>query len=237
MRPADVYQGVDESLQADVMRFMAIIAFCLIAILALVRSVEPAEPVAAEPVARQPTSPPPIPQPPPKLDLLPPRTTMEAPDVPAVARSEVPPVPPPISGARPDPPAAATPTAEPAPPLPAAPRQPGLSLRFASDQDFLRLVTRGGIQVFAFRDGEVLSVSADFRFEPAPAPARLHELLPETIPELMSTALRKAMGGDGYRWGIAMPERMARQIRGHVDRGASGALIIDRYGEVRHHDS
>ncbi len=37
MRPADAYQGVGDSLQADVMRFMAIIAFCLMAILAAQR--------------------------------------------------------------------------------------------------------------------------------------------------------------------------------------------------------
>lgn len=118
-------------------------------------------------------------------------------------------------------------------PAPAA--EQGLSLRFASDQDFLRLVNRGEIQVFAFRDGEVLSVSADFRFEKAPAPGRLHELLPETIPHLMAAALDGATNGGAYRWGVAIPPRMARQIQAHLDRGATGELIIDRFGEVRHH--
>ena len=52
MRNAGAHHAENESLQADVMRFMAIIAFCLVAILALVRGtepVEPAPPVAAEP--------------------------------------------------------------------------------------------------------------------------------------------------------------------------------------------
>jgi len=121
-------------------------------------------------------------------------------------------------------------------PLPhAAPSaQEGLSLRFASDQDFLRLVNRGEIQVFAFRDGEVLSLSPDFRFQAAPAPGALHELLPETIPDLMTTALEETTSGATYRWGVAMPERMARQIRAYVEQGVSGELIIDRFGEVRH---
>jgi hypothetical protein len=45
------YASDSESLQADVMRFMAIIAFCLIAVLALVRDAEPPlAPVAGEPV-------------------------------------------------------------------------------------------------------------------------------------------------------------------------------------------
>ena len=44
--------GIDgESLQADVMRFMAIIAFCLLAILALVRDVEAPAAARKEPAA------------------------------------------------------------------------------------------------------------------------------------------------------------------------------------------
>jgi len=41
-------------------------------------------------------------------------------------------------------------------------------------------------------------------------------------------------GWGGYRWGVAMPEAMARQIRRYVNDGATGELIIDRFGEVRH---
>ena len=41
-RKGQTYSDDSESLQADVMRFMAIIAFCLIAILALVKHAEPA---------------------------------------------------------------------------------------------------------------------------------------------------------------------------------------------------
>jgi hypothetical protein len=71
---------------------------------------------------------------------------------------------------------------------------------------------------------------------PAGTPGRVHELLPDTIPALMRDALRVAGDTAGYHWGIAMPERMARQVRDFVDRGVSGELVIDRYGEVRLHD-
>ncbi|MEQ8858025.1 MAG: hypothetical protein RIC56_05210 [Pseudomonadales bacterium] len=230
MRPGDQYHAVSDSLQADVMRFMAIIAFCLIAILALVRSVEPVGPVQVDaPVERA-------------VPGADPVVASEAP-VPAAPQAAPPdpkpePKPEPVVVARPAP---APQAEEPGPPAqaPAAstaePARAGLSLRFASDQDFLRLVNRGAIRVFAFNDQGVLALENDFSFQPASAPGRVHELLPETIPELMSGALARSHGGASYRWGIAMPERMARQIRGYVDRGASGELVIDRFGEVRHH--
>lgn len=208
MRPADSYSAVGESLQADVMRFMAIIAFCLIAILALVRSVEPeadSEPAVAEVPSVEPAAPQPA---------------KPAPAEPAAAERT-----------------AAAP-AEPVQPEPAPAReQEGLSLRFASDRDFLRLVSRGDIRVFAFNDAEVLSLDADFRFQPAAAPGRIHELLAATIPDLVIGALPARAAADAYSWGIAMPDRLARQIRGYVEDGATGELVINRFGEVRHHEA
>lgn len=227
MRPADSYSAVGESLQADVMRFMAIIAFCLIAILALVRSAEPAaerEPAAAE-----------TPQPgPASAAELAPAAAQRSPMEPA-APKPVEPSPEQQAPAR-------TASAEPAQPDPVPPPAPqtgqeGLSLRFASDRDFLRLVSRGDIRVFAFNDAEVLSLNGDFRFQPATSPGRVHELLAETIPELVVGALRRHAAPDSYNWGIAMPDRLARQIRGYVEDGATGELVINRFGEVRHHEA
>lgn len=245
MRPTDAQQGVGDSLQADVMRFMAIIAFCLIAILALVRSVEPVPPDAARTppdVAVQ--------EPVPAARPVPAVKAAEAEaSVPEPASTEPPPTelaqtePSQTEPARTEPATGEPASTQPAPAdaAPAAPgpeSQEGLRLRFASEQDFLRLVNQGDVRLFAFREGgEVLSVSADFRFRPAAEPpGRVHELLPQTIPDLMAQALRTD-GATPYRWGIAMPERMARQIRGFVDRGVTGELVINRYGEVRHHDA
>jgi hypothetical protein len=239
MRPTDSYHAVSESLQADVMRFMAIIAFCLIAILALVRSVEPAtDPRRSDlPVATS--------APAPELSQRTLVTTAPATPSPA---APPPAAPTPLAAAPATPaPAAAVPAPDPAtvrsperpakPILPAPPAaQQGLTLRFASDQDFLRLVGRGRVQVYAFDAGRVLRLGEDFRFMPAGTPGRVHELLPDTIPALMRDALRVAGDTAGYHWGIAMPERMARQVRDFVDRGVSGELVIDRYGEVRLHD-
>lgn len=247
MRRADPLQSVADSLQADVMRFMAIIAFCLIAILALVRSVAPVEPTDA-PVpanaARQAVAEP---------ELAARSETAALPATPPAALpveqvpAEAPPAPPAVPSApqpapdrRPvvDAPAveAGAQTSTPTPAVPTPAQEEGLSLRFASEQDFLRLVTRGRIQVFAFNGEEVLTIGADLTARPASAPGEVHELLPETIPELMTGALARRHG-QGYRWAVAMPDGMARQIRRFVDQGATGELIIDRFGEVRHRDA
>lgn len=237
MHRADGYQGVDELLQADVMRFMAIIAFCLIAILALVRAAEtpaapadrPAERLAPPAVAAPPEPPAtarrvdsvPVPEPVPPIEPI--VSVESAPPV-----ETVPPV-------EPTPPAAERESASPAPAQsePAPPEERGLSLRFASDRDFLRLLTRGEIRVFAFRDGRVLALGQDLALQPASAPERLYELVPGTIPALMTSALEAAGGDAQFRWGVALPERVVRAIREHLDAGASGTLVIDRFGEVR----
>jgi hypothetical protein len=264
MRSGDPYQAIGDSLQADVMRFMAIIAFCLIAILALVRSVEPPvtpaaltpaprpAPAAAQGRAESTTharsvvpqelvSPPEVVGLPevvaqPEVVALPEVVAqpevVALPDMTTPTQAETPPevmTPPEAPAPRPEPVAAQPPVEPPASP------EPGLSLRFASDQDFLRLVNRGEIRVFAFNDDEVLSLQDDFSFRPAHTPGPIHELLPETIPELMAGALARADGGGGYRWGIAMPESMSRQIRIYLERDATGELVIDRFGKVRHH--
>lgn len=253
MRRADPHQSVADSLQADVMRFMAIIAFCLIAILALVRSVTPVDPSvvpAVEPVVPAKgtdsvAAAPEVPARPEPAKVPVARVPVEsavpampdaapAPDARRVPNPviETPPVGDPLAEVSEPAPAAA-----PVPPQPAqavqAAQEEGLSLRFASEQDFLRLVTRGRIQVFAFNGQEVLTIGADLKPRPASAPGEVHELLPETIPELMTGALARH-GGSGFRWAVAMPDVMARQIRRYVDQGATGELIIDRFGEVRH---
>ena len=125
--------------------------------------------------------------------------------------------------------------------------EPGLSLRFASDRDFLRLVNKGEIQVFAFRMQEqtkeqiqeqaqnVLGLDRNFEFLSTEAPGQLYELLPETIPNLIVAALDRATpDARSYTWGVRMPKKLAGKIREFVDRAVHGELVIDRYGDVHH---
>ena len=272
------YSSADsESLQTDVMRFMAIIAFCLIAILALVRNVEPSAEI--EPSATNEPSATLEPSAPATAELAAPAPTVAnaVPEVvaapPLKALEPIRPLPEdkPLSGtqkktkritAAPPDIAAAPPASYKEPPAsykepPASYKEPpasyeepsasykepsasyeeekGLSLRFASDQDFMRLVAKGDIQVYAFKAEDVLSLDRTFHFLEAPAPDRVYELLPQTIPASMAGALHsERTDTGGYVWGIRMPQRLERRIRAFIDKGATGQLIINRYGEVQH---
>ena len=282
-RRGQSYADDSESLQADVMRFMAIIAFCLIAILALVKHAEPpvttskaeVPAVAVEPVRPEKTETiPPDPQPPQpqpqteEPEPVEPAPFQPAPFQPAVEQfqlaaatpptelseplpvvqetiAEVEPVPSqPVESPDldPDPEPEAIPevAAEPAPELPAAqspsePEEEGLILRFASDGDFLRLIARGDIRVYAFQNTDVLTLSESYRFLDTSSPGQVYELLPPSIPALIVDALKQARTDiDGYRWGIALPGHISNQIEQHLGRVRSGQLVIDRYGDVHH---
>jgi len=221
------------SLQTDVMRFMAIIAFCLIAILALVRNAEPAPAPHAQGTEATETV----------------ETAETRHDQPLPLRAMEPIVPLPEDepqqltsreGARG---ATPRPAYRPAPSPPAMPGRPsaasggtdGLSLRFASDRDFMRLVAKGDIQVYAFKPHDVLALNQTFRFLESPAPASVYELTPETIPAVVTSALHALRADTSeYAWGIRMPDRLERQIRAFVDKGATGELVINRFAEVQH---
>ena len=268
MRNNSHHGGDNESLQADVMRFMAIIGFCLIAILALVRNVDaPPEPntqpaqvqlaqtpppivpvarVTTKPAERrvlvvrqQPAAPEPVPARPEPAEPEPEPVSPIVPEpVPVLA-----PVPAPIKTAPAEP--------EPVQPEPiesepevqtadaAAPQvpqdEPGLTLRFASDRDFLRLIARGDVTVYALREDRVLGLGKDYEFRRSSAPGHIYELNLATIPNLVSAAFRRSSdGGDGFTWGVALPGRIESQIRNYVQTQSSGVLLIDRFGEVRY---
>lgn len=259
-----------ELLQADVMRFMAIIAFCLIAILALVRNVD------APPVDAEPTPPAVVAAPEPELKPEPEKKTERvvaaapppvAPPTPAIAPRPVPKPKPELERliASPKPIASPTPSPTPAPaiqqpiapaappeepqplpieqlaaapepePEPEPPQEKGLSLRFESDKDFLRLISKRDIAVYLFNDQDAQRLSNRYDFASAAPPRQLYEVLAATIPDAITRAARRDLGNyDRYRWGIAIPRPIEQQISGFVAAAASGELVIDRYGRVHH---
>ena len=205
MRLGRRHYGDDDSLQADVMRFMAIVAFCLIAILAMVRQTSPAsqsdqasdpkpvsqlaqvtEPPLTAESARMPEpepqprpDPEPQPEPEPEPEPEPDRqietemtlveVNLESPVVPETNQVEV------------------DATGSPAPAQDA--EDPGLTLRFASDRDFLRLVGKGRVNVYAYNDEQFLALDRSHRFHATDPPAQVYELDPSTIPTHMRRAL------------------------------------------------
>ncbi len=108
-------------------------------------------------------------------------------------------------------------------------------LRFASDGDFLRLIAKGDIRVYAFQDTDVLTLNPSYRFLDTESPGQVYELLPPSIPGLIVDALKQARANSAaYRWGIALPGHISNQIERHLGQVTQGQLVIDRYGDVRH---
>lgn len=226
LEPAN-HSADSDGLQTDVMRFMAIIAFCLIAVLALVRN--------ADPLAGQP----------PPLPAEHPAKMLDAQSPPAPA-ADPPPVHMPL---RPQPQARPETQIEMHPPLEIAAsdardgsepaERPGLALRFASDRDFLRLVETGRVRVFAFRPDQpgtaAFGLGRNLEFVSSQPPGRIYELEADTIPPRVIASLARATGSPGsFSWGVRMPAGLEASIRSWIDRDVDGELIIDRYAEVRH---
>jgi hypothetical protein len=234
-----------ETLQTDVMRFMAILGFCLMAILALVRNVDSLPGPAPTREAVRPVE---LPHP---VD----RRSQPAPEVkaPAPARSEekrsleppqpkrsTPVQPPPL--VKREPPPAMPPAPPPSPsvavkPAPAAAaKQESLVLRFASDADFLKLVSNAAIEVYAYDTATAFKLSPGLAFVSAARPPRVHELLEETIPALVREALSRAARAErgSLLWGVRLPADIESSIERHLAQQRTGVLLIDRNGSVRH---
>ena len=296
-----------EGLQTDVMRFLAIIALCLVAILALVQRAQPplenaqtpVVPVVDEPVAQVVAVPQPVPEP-----VQPPIQVKEAlPAKPAkrVVREQ------PVVVAQRQPAAAALPAPAPAPqvpqpetpaadpdpllqplqeldpqpiaqrparvvaeperfefeapafaelepeletesatefaavaevepdPEPAAAEEQALSLRFASESDFLRLLTKRTVSLYLFNQESALLLGSDLAFAPSAAPNQVYEVLPSTIPAaILRSAQREVAGLQNYAWGVGMPPVIESSIQRWMQRVSTGELLIDRDGEVFH---
>ncbi|MCZ6853996.1 MAG: hypothetical protein O7G86_08755 [Gammaproteobacteria bacterium] len=251
MNRSPLSHGLDgESLQTDVMRFMAIIAFCLIAILSLVRNVEsqrtsvmevmensqPQTASAEVPVNKPISSPKPLAQqlrptvaP---LDTLPEPTPQQAPEsvlTEETPRLELAQTEMPETKPQPEPETIeATSIIE-------DPEPQGLILRFVSDGDFLRLIAKGDVQVYAYQEHEFLALGQNYQFYEAPAPKQVYEVLQDTIPSLIDAALEKRNPSTtSFKWGISLPQRVERQIQHYLNTVSAGQLLIDRYGEVHH---
>lgn len=217
-RTADGEAGGIADLQTDVMRFMAILAICLVAIFALVQSI-PADPVSetvskpkpedfvvARPVpVRQPE---PAPKPEPKTE----------------PKTELKPEPEPEPKAEPPPPSA--PVAE-----------PGFTLQFENDLALARLVARNEIGLYAIGADESLRMNVNrgrFSFWPASTPNEFHEMDPSTVPHDVATALQRTRHSPDttVKWGVTLPTNMQQQLDNLLQTGDSGAIYIAADGRL-----
>lgn len=233
-----------EALQSDVMRFIAILALCLVAIFALVRSLPPrpvAKPDAPRPAVETP--------PPPAREAV----SVSAPmPVRPFVREEQPdpePLAPPAQPRRPvvRVPEISRETAQPAPRRAETPvkastsaAQQGLMLRFASDTALLALVAQRRVGVYAWVRDAALRLSSErgvLSFASATAPKHFHSMTPDTVPSAIARALDNAAptvrAAGTVTWGVTLPVETKRQLERLVRQHQSGTLVIETNGRVR----
>jgi hypothetical protein len=258
MHRGDSDAGGAADLQTDIMRFMAILALCLVAIFALVQSIPlipeaptqspvaaapppPPEPVTEEPQPEEPVvKPPAIEEPVKAVQLTRPKWTssfvsrqrQQSENSHEVVQS-------PERKEESTPTTAATSPIT-APPKPAAPTKPtsrGFSLRFESDHALTRLVAAGKVGLYAITDGRAqrMTVSESrISFWDASTPNAFHEMETSTVPRPVIDALaRSGVNTAGIDWGVTLPGKLRQQLDALMRDNSGGALVIGLDGELR----
>ena len=248
-RSADGDAGGAADLQTDVMRFMAILSLCLVAIFALVHSIPteerpvkdtPVEPVVAE-VPEQP-----VPEQPARLTEIieqspPPPVTevVDADDIdlqfPTVPKRVPVPDADPVEEPVPKPASTVAETTEP-PAEPPAPPVEGFSLRFEDDLALTRLVARNEIGMYAVSADKSMRMNinrGDIGFWAASTPKQFHEMEASTVPEPVLNAYRYKGDAQSVKWGVTLPPAMTRQLNEYLNAHSGGEIVIEANGDMR----
>jgi hypothetical protein len=213
-RGMDSEAGGVADLQTDVMRFMAILALCLVAIFALVQSI-PVNTVAPE---------------------------IPAADVPAAVATPEPapvPAPEPVTVPDPVPEPEVLESVVATPPKPAMPKPGrGFTLKFETDLALTRLVARNEVGLYAIGLEKSLRMNVNrgrLSFWPASIPNEFHEMDAATVPEDVVLALRRSMGlqSESIKWGVTLPPDMQDQLTLFMNTAESGTLLITARGDVQ----
>lgn len=261
-RGMDAEAGGLADLQTDVMRFIAILALCLVAIFSLVQSI-PLAPIinqpppagteapqpdvsqtaAPEPAARQPGKAEPV-----IIEHAPPASAKEEKSLvitrPAPQRIPVKRAPTEIvnasTAARPaEAERASEKPVERAAPTPTPPATPkGFTLRFETDLALTRLVARNEVGLYAITPEKSLRMNVnrgDLSFWAASLPNEFHEMDEATVPEEVLGALRRAgsVKTSDVKWGVTLPPDMRQQLNRYLSEYNEGALIIGGDGTLR----
>jgi hypothetical protein len=233
-RGADMDVGGAADLQTDVMRFMAILSLCLVAIFALVQSMPVAPPVEPVPEVVLETIAAPSPEPvaEPATEAKPP--TVDTPKLVTLTRPKWVPKYTPAAKA---PAVEVTVPAAPAAPAEAVAEQEGFTLRFESDAALTRLVAASQVGVYAI-DGERarrMTVSESrISFWDASLPHSFHEMETTTVPSPVIDALaRTGVDASNIRWGVTLPGKLKSQLDGLMQEHRGGSLVIGTNGNIR----
>jgi hypothetical protein len=223
-------------LEADVMRFMAIIPFCLIAMMALVKDVEPQIEKESESIthekpevaARAEASPARQPEPEPDPGLQPAPVKQIAATKVVAQKEPVSPVPymkPPISR----PTTTKTPLAAVAVPEP-------LTFRFESDKTFLHLISTDRLQLYAHTGEGFLAMDDRFNIIESRPSGELFEVTAQSIPAKIKSIFNRINTSPVYL--VALPVETRRDLNNFLgargENSTSGVLIIHRNGRISH---
>ncbi len=222
-------------LQTDVMRFMAILALCLVAIFALVQSIplapqaETLPPVKTpEPVQEiSPVEVPVVNEPPPVSER---EITLTRPAPEKLPREVAPPV---LQRPR----AVAVEKVE-APPVPQVPPKEGFTLRFEDEVALTRLVARNEVGLYAILADKSYRMNVNrgqFSFWPASMPNQFHEMDELTVPAAVTDAFRQsgAPRAQDLKWGVTIPSTTTRRLEQYLREETGGDLVIDAHGDLR----
>ncbi len=211
-RGIDGDSGGAADLQTDVMRFMAILGLCLVAIFALVQSL-PME--AAQGIETSPE-----PQPELEFEPAPEREKSIVLTRPAQAATVKP----------------VAPTPVPAPVPAPEPSKEGFTLRFASDLALTRLVATGQVGFYAMDAGRaqrMMVSDSRISFWDASTPNTFHEMDAGTVPRAVMDALKRTgVDASGVNWGVTLPGKLRVQLDALMQQHTGGALVIRTDGSL-----
>ncbi len=207
-RNSDMEGGGAADLQTDIMRFMAILSLCLVAIFALVQSMPltPAVQPVVEPVGNP---------------------VVEPAGDPVVEPAGDPIVEPVVD-----------PIVEPVVDQPEKPLEnnTGISLRFESDAALTRLVATGqiGLYAIAAKRAQRMTVrNSRISFWDASTPKAFHEMEATTVPGVVVDALtRTAIDFEAVSWGVTLPGKLKTQLDALMQQHDNGSLVIDANGDI-----
>lgn len=236
--------AADAELQTDVMRFMAILSLCLVAIFALVQSIPVTPRTAEQPRASTAPVTPPVTLKEPRAEAIVPVTVSKrdepvAPVKMPLREQAIGPVTSPArKEARPEPDRMATSPAEPQATAGAATRQPGFTLQFEDNEALTRLISRDAVGFFAISAEKSLRLKVGggrMDFWPSSTPGQYYEMDGATVPAEVRTALLRS-GADfagSQLWGVTLPPATTAKLREYLAGTGGGRLIIGRNGDLR----
>ncbi|MBT8088252.1 MAG: hypothetical protein KJO46_09455 [Gammaproteobacteria bacterium] len=248
-RSSDLDGGGAADLQTDIMRFMAILSLCLVAIFALVQSI-PLTPTEVTEITQSTDEIPQVADVPPQpeqsaiaaAEPLPQPQTAAAQAKEAVVLTrpkwvpeyqpqvEAPPAPmEDVSAEQPIKDAVTTTT-------PLADEADGFTLRFESDAALMRSVAAGQVGFYAIGGGRAQRMAVSnsrISFWDASTPNSFHEMESRTVPAAVRSALTRSGTVGSVDWGVTLPGKMTAQLDSLMQANSGGSLIIGADGQIR----